>query len=180
MISSADLSARFWSKVDRSGGPSACWLWLGCATEKGYGLFWLRGRRVRAHRFVYVLVHGPVPGGLLVCHRCDNPRCVNPSHLFAGTPRDNVLDAVCKGRHRVPPGGRRPRLFCKWGHVRAVGYRGPCRVCDGIRARALGALLYRGRHGPLLPMSMLVERDNARRAARAASVSAAASRPPVA
>ncbi len=104
---------RFWDKVDLSAGPNKCWLWLG-ATNTRYGMFWCGGRQVKAHRFSWEMVHGPIPDGLLVCHRCDNPPCVNPSHLFLGSMSDNILDAVAKGRH--VPGGNALRTHCRNGH----------------------------------------------------------------
>jgi hypothetical protein len=89
--------ARFESKVDRTG---ACHVWTAATTTSGgYGEFHMRGAPVRAHRFAYMLAHGPIPDGLHVLHRCDNPPCVNVEHLWLGTQSDNAADAVRKGRH---------------------------------------------------------------------------------
>jgi hypothetical protein len=93
-------SCSFWSRYDKTGGPDACWPWLCSLNHKGYGNApdWMcDGRRSSAHRQAYRLTRGE-PGALHVLHRCDNPRCGNPDHLFLGTVRDNMLDAVAKAR----------------------------------------------------------------------------------
>lgn len=106
---------RFWSKVDRSGGPDACWPWMAGMDKDGYGKFSYPGNRyARAHRVSWSIANGPIEDGLYVCHTCDNPSCVNPSHLFIGTNTDNMRDKVKKGRHNYnaawnPIGSKNPR-----------------------------------------------------------------------
>jgi hypothetical protein len=94
-----NLPERFWSKVAKSAGPDACWLWT-ASLNNGYGAYSLSvGRNALAHRIAYEDAAGPIPQGAHVLHRCDNPRCVNPAHLFLGTHSDNVRDMVTKRRH---------------------------------------------------------------------------------
>lgn len=81
---------------------TGCWNWVRARDSDGYGHFVLNGRWQKAHRYAYERVHGPLAAGLKACHRCDNPPCVNPAHIFAGTNSDNMKDATRKGRAKAP------------------------------------------------------------------------------
>lgn len=92
-----DPEVRFWMNVD-SGAPSGCWEWSGYTFKAGYGGISIGGTMVYAHRLSYELHYGPITNGLCVLHRCDNPKCVRPDHLFLGTRRENAADRDSKGR----------------------------------------------------------------------------------
>lgn len=128
----------FWSFVDRS-DPKGCWPWTGPINTTGYGCF---GRKL-AHRVSLDMALGGTLGSLWALHRCDNPPCVNPRHLYAGTSRDNVHDMIARGRAYVPP----VRTECSQGHPLAgenlMLVRSPaganwrrCRICERARKRA--------------------------------------------
>ena len=93
--------ARFWAKVDKR-GENDCWRWLASFRNKGYGAFSFAGKQDRAHRFSFIL-HGGIltPKKPCVLHKCDNPPCCNPNHLFAGSVLDNNADMVAKGRSKL-------------------------------------------------------------------------------
>lgn len=87
---------RFWARVEKT---DACWLWTGGFRRKGYGAAWFNGRQQSAHRVAWEMANGPVPPGLHLLHTvCDNPRCVRPDHMRAGTNRENHAERVAKGR----------------------------------------------------------------------------------
>lgn len=90
---------RFWRKVDQSGD---CWLWMGSRHPQGHGYSVIpgTGRVTYAHRVAWMLTHGDIPPGLEVCHKCDNPPCVRPDHMFLGTHLDNMRDSAAKKRHQ--------------------------------------------------------------------------------
>lgn len=90
------IEERFWGKVQKSEG---CWTWNGGRDAQGYGAF-KATRMEKAHRYSWELHFGKIENGLLVLHRCDNPPCVRPDHLFLGTHNENMADMVAKGRNR--------------------------------------------------------------------------------
>lgn len=96
--------SRFWDKVDRSGGSDACWPWIAGHNPRGAGVFYAtltpNKHMVIATRYLWEALYGPIPEDYHVCHRCDYPACVNPSHLFLGTRSDNMRDMMAKGRGR--------------------------------------------------------------------------------
>lgn len=79
---------------------SGCWLWAGSCCEKGYGRVNISGKNKRAHRVSWSQENGPIPDGAFVCHRCDTPSCVNPDHLWIGSPLENMEDMISKGRDK--------------------------------------------------------------------------------
>jgi hypothetical protein len=92
------VAERFWERVDRR-SPSECWNWLSSTNQDGYGgIRDDNGGWEKAHRIAWAMTNGPVPDGSCVLHRCDNPRCCNPAHLWLGTRADNNADKVAKGR----------------------------------------------------------------------------------
>jgi len=104
------IDDRFWAKVHKSDAPNGCWEWIGCRNHKNYGDIRALNERY-AYRVSWVMAYGPIPSGLSVCHKCDNPPCVRPDHLFIGTTADNQKDSVAKGRHR-----NANKRFCPRGH----------------------------------------------------------------
>ena len=109
---SVPLADRFWNKVEKRGADE-CWLWLG-ANDGKYGQIWKEGRNERAHLVSWEIAHGEAfPAGMDACHTCDNPPCVNPTHIFPGTVSDNARDALAKGRLR---NHQTEKTHCPQGH----------------------------------------------------------------
>jgi hypothetical protein len=146
------LEGRFWPKVDTTGD---CWIWTGVRDGYGYGRIW-RGdfvldggttKEVRAHRVAWSLVNGAVPAGLDVCHRCDNPPCCNPAHLFLGTRSENMLDAGVKSRfaHSTPQWKRAKALEL---HDLGLPQREIARALGTTQGSVWNWLTAAGRTGP--------------------------------
>lgn len=129
---------RFWRKTMPRLSDGGCIPWIGTKDRCGYGRFLTNGKKIPAHRFVWTLKNGPIPKGLFVCHKCDNPACVNPDHLFLGTHTDNVRDCMAKGRKYYPV----KKTHCFRGHeysganlrIKKDGQR-ECVACGLLRAR---------------------------------------------
>src|SRR6185437_10128924 len=114
---------RFWPKV--AVDPHGCWQWTGKKDTHGYGVLLrspLLPKQTLAHRFSWEIHNGPIPDRLCVCHRCDNPLCVRPDHLFLGSIADNNKDMWMKkrGRHRVFTGSGHPRAKLTEHDVREI------------------------------------------------------------
>ena len=93
---------KFTSRIDVKDKDS-CWEWIGSKEKGGYGIFYYHGANKLAHRFSWEVLYGKIPKRMVICHKCDNPSCVNPNHLFLGTQEDNLRDMHYKGRAKPPP-----------------------------------------------------------------------------
>ncbi len=111
----------FWERVDTSAGPESCWPWQGAiARLTGYGAYTADSKSYKAHRFAFIDAVGLIPVGLFVCHRCDNPPCCNPQHLFLGTAADNTADMFAKGRQMRGAGEKHSQAKLTWEVVRSI------------------------------------------------------------
>ncbi len=142
------LVARFMSKVYVDYGmPDGCWIWTASKNEFGYGYFGVKNKMHKSHRVAYQIFIGPITDNLLVCHTCDNTACVNPAHMFLGSPKDNMVDMRVKGRD-----GHSSKTHCKNGHEyseentnknSATGHR-ICKTCRGIKPKQIKTMCKNG------------------------------------
>jgi LysM repeat protein len=94
---------RLWSKITKAQDANSCWPWTGPVGTRGYGLLTVASKTKQAHRLVWEEQHGAISDGMVICHKCDNPNCCNPNHLFIGTQKDNLADCRAKGRFPAGP-----------------------------------------------------------------------------
>ena len=116
----APLAEKLDFYIDKSGGPDACWPWTASTDDWGYGTLRYQGKVQKAHRLMWRDTRGPIPVGLLVLHRCDNPPFCNPAHLWLGTDADNAADKTAKGRGNQPKGEASGTAKLTWEQARAV------------------------------------------------------------
>lgn len=113
------IKERFLSKIEKT---KSCWNWIGSIDKYGYGYIKLKtGKHRKAHRLSYEIFIGKIPENLFVCHTCDNPKCVNPKHLFVGSARDNMKDAINKKRALI--GEKNPRAKLTTEQVKEIRFR---------------------------------------------------------
>lgn len=147
LIKVKTLEERFWEKVDKSAGDNSCWIWTGAGDQHGYGHIF-DGRNRKATHVSWEIYNGiPFPEGMHACHSCDNPRCVNPLHIWPGTRHENMQDSVKKGRFSKPSDPfiaqiNRNKTHCKRGHeysdentVLIKPGKRECRICKKDRDR---------------------------------------------
>lgn len=136
---------RFWKKVGKK-GTDECWPWLANKDKDGYGMFWLNGRNHGAHRVSFEFHHRILKPGELACHTCDNPSCVNPSHLFAGTHLENHRDRDAKGRKAPTTGEMNGQSRFTEADVIAIRVKraAGARYCDLRREYGCGEFAIRG------------------------------------
>ena len=124
--------ANFWPKIKDFSSPDSCWEWSAAMTGK-YGSLTIKRKHTYAHRFSWELHNGSIPDGLCILHHCDNPKCVNPTHLFLGTIKDNARDMMNKGRNNPAKGERQGNAKLTEKIVRQIRLS----LIDGVTAKEL-------------------------------------------
>lgn len=133
---------QYWHHVVKGKQIDDCWTWDGFRRKTGYGVLYIKIKtgywtRVLAHRFSYKLHFGPIPKGISCLHRCDNPQCSNPRHLFLGTQADNMRDMRLKGRNERMHGSSHPNAIISESAVREIRalypYRRESQTCFAAR-----------------------------------------------
>lgn len=161
ILTEADIR-RFWSMVDQSGGPDACWPWKGRRNShprkpkiKTYGQFDMANTHFYANRVAYFITSGEDPGEFATLHSCDNPPCCNGHHISKGTQGDNVSDAIAKGRRNEAKGEQHGSVFLNTEQViearvlyKAGLTRKDIRQIIGTRKGAIRSALFGWRHVP--------------------------------
>lgn len=140
-VTTISLETSLASRSNRIRKTDSCWIWEGAKTTDGYGVYRSRGKNYLVHRQAWTEAHGQeIPVGMVVCHTCDNPPCVNPDHLWLGTPLENNADKVRKNRHYT--GGAPKSETCKRNHEwtpenTIIGPDGKrrCRTCKNLMWR---------------------------------------------
>lgn len=145
------LEHRFWNNVDKHGPIPQhvpylgnCWVWTGIKDGCGYGRFSAKGKYYKAHRWLLGWLGKSIPPNWKACHRCDNPPCVRPEHLFIGTQSDNMLDMAAKGRHR-----NTRKTKCINGHdfsLENTHKKGAKRICRACIRSAVSKYQLRQKH----------------------------------
>ncbi|HMN15178.1 MAG TPA: HNH endonuclease [Bellilinea sp.] len=113
------IDERFWSKV-KVGKPDECWFWIAGIKSTGRGNFSVGRRNIQAHRMAWLLTNGDIPEGMFLCHTCDNGLCVNPNHLYVGTPKENTADMINRNRKAVLVGEFSSRAKLTVSQVRQI------------------------------------------------------------
>lgn len=135
MWTQEQLAVKFWRRVEFG---HSCWNWTGAKRGGGYGKVLHDGVAIPSNRVAWMLLRGKIPTGMLVCHSCDNPGCVNPAHLFLGTHKDNAEDRAAKGRGSSPSGEKNGGSKLTWADIPLINHLLKNGVRKPVIAEAFG------------------------------------------